>query len=93
MDFTNDDIASLGDKLAAMDLTDGEREALRTIVALAAEPADDEVAGFAETVHLYGKLADLGSLGSKLGPPTGRFASDGGLGTTRIILMDESETI
>lgn len=70
MDYTTDDIATLGDKLAALDLTDGEAEALRTIVALATHDSDDcEVAGFAETVHLSSKIADFGPLGLKLGPP------------------------
>ena len=48
MEFTNADVESLADKLAAMDLTDGEWEALRTMAALsaAALPGDDEVSGF-----------------------------------------------
>ena len=41
MDFTADDLETLGDKLAALDLTDGEREALRSMVAAAAGEDDD----------------------------------------------------
>lgn len=84
MDFTNDDIATLGDKLAGLDLTDGEREALRTIVALVTAPADDEaeVTGY-YSVWLGGSFkADFGSLGLKLGPPK-----------RDVILWDESESI
>lgn len=72
MDFTNDDISTLGDKLAALDLTDGEREALRTAVAIAGPPSDDEVTGFGRR-----PTADFGSLGIKLGPPRGRIIHTG----------------
>lgn len=96
MDFTNDDIASLGDKLTALDLTDGEAEALRTLVAIAVEAAggvpEDEVAGFYLRYELENLKADFGSLGLRLGPPAGRFASDGGLGTTRIVANKDGST-
>ena len=76
MDFTNDDIASLGDKLAALDLTPGETEALRTIVAMAADTGDDdEVSGFAVDIflHLSNNFADLGGpVWSKTSPSTDR---------------------
>lgn len=96
MDFTNDDIASLGDKLAALDLTDGEAEALRTLVAIAADAGsdDDEVSGFAETVHLHSKVADFGSLGVKLGAPkrADGFIAFGSEGSTFIAFGEEATT-
>lgn len=72
MDFTDDDISTLGDKLAAMDLTDGEREALRTAAAIAGAPGDAEVTGFSRVPR-----ADFGSLGLKLGPPRGGIIHTG----------------
>ena len=42
MAFTNQDAQSLSDKLTAMELTDGEREALDAVFAAA---GDDEVGG------------------------------------------------
>ncbi|MFN3214941.1 MAG: hypothetical protein ACE367_00420 [Acidimicrobiales bacterium] len=96
MEFTHDDMESLGEKLAALDLTDGEREALRTVVAIAADATADEaeVSGY-YSVWIGGSVkADVGSLGLKLGPPTRGFAS-ADLGGTRakIIAADEGETI
>lgn len=74
MEFTNDHIDSLGDKLAALDLSDGEREALRTLVAIAGAGDDDEVTGFG-----FGRVpgADFGSLSLKLGSPTGTIIHTG----------------
>lgn len=71
MDITREDIESLGDKLASLDLTDGEWEALRTVVAMATFDPDDEVSGFAHTSTQKPSFkADFGSLGLKLGPPS-----------------------
>ncbi|MFN3220071.1 MAG: hypothetical protein ACE367_26565 [Acidimicrobiales bacterium] len=74
MEFTSNDIDSLGDKLAAMDLTDGEREALQTVAAIAGAANDEEVAGFGFR-RVPG--ADFGSLGLKIGPPKGRIIHTG----------------
>ena len=50
MDYTEADVASLAAKLDGLDLTDAERAAF----AAGLVPSDDEeVSGFAETVHLY----------------------------------------
>ena len=71
----------------------GEAEALRTIVAIAAHDSDDdEVSGFAYDLNPndLSLKAGFGSLGLKVGPPT-RFASDGGLGGTRIVNMGDDE--
>lgn len=76
MDFTSTDVDSLADKLAAMDLTDGEWEALRTMAALSATalPGDDEVSGFGyEAVTLERGGVAFGSLSLKLGPPVGSY--------------------
>ncbi len=46
MQFNNDDVTGLGDKLANLDLTTGERAALHHLIDTAAS-AGDEVMGFA----------------------------------------------
>lgn len=96
MDFTPDDIASLGDKLAALDLTDGEAEALRTLVAVAADTSGDadEVSGFAYDLNPndLSFKADFGSLGLKVGPPRGVVMS-GGTTMGKIIAMGDGDEI
>lgn len=57
MEFTEADVASLGHKLDELDLTTGERAALRALF----EAAAGEVEGFALNV------AQAGSFGSRLG--------------------------
>lgn len=75
MAFTTTDIESLAEKLATMDLTDGEWEALRTVAAISAEAmGDDEVGGFVYIQEVpSGARAVFGSLSLKLGPPTGSY--------------------
>lgn len=76
MDFTDADVESLADKLAAMELTDGEWEALRTMAAVSAETmsGDDEVGGFVYIQEIpSGARAVFGSVTLKLGPPTGSY--------------------
>lgn len=93
MDFTNADVESLADKLAVMELTDGEWEALRTMAALSAQvmPGDDEVSGFRyEAVTLERGATTFGSLSLKLGPPTSGYIKFDGI-DARIILTSESQ--
>lgn len=83
MEFTATDITSLTAKLVALDLTAGEREALRTIVAAGVEsPTDgDEVSGFEyEAITMERGVTAFRPLLLGIGRPAGR-APDGFLPT------------
>ena len=75
MDFSSGDVGSLADKLAGLDLSDGESEALRVMAAVSARALDhddDEVAGFGfEASSVQVAARDFGALSLKLGPPRG----------------------
>jgi hypothetical protein len=66
MEFTADDVASLGGKLDALDLTDTERALLAALLDTATGDDDDEVAGFAtpgDFGSLLGRITTTGRTG------------------------------
>lgn len=70
MPFTDTDITSLTSKLVELDLTDPEREALQTIVALGVAATDDEVVGFDyEAITVERGVVDFGPLLRGIGQP------------------------
>lgn len=74
MTFTGADITSLTAKLVDLDLTDPEREALRTVAALVVAATTDtssEVAGFSyEAITLERGVADFRPLLAGIGRPS-----------------------
>jgi hypothetical protein len=79
VEFTAADIESLTDKLVELELTESERQALRTIVALGVgadggpgtDSGDDEVSGFDyEPVTLERGVADFRALSIRIGRPS-----------------------
>ena len=88
MDVTQADIEALAERLAGLELPDGQREALRMLVAAAASADDPEVDGFffPENGHRLAGAKPIGGLdfavvGLKVGPPT------------RIVMTEETDQI